>query len=243
MVPLQSGSDAVKQLRFILILPLCRVLINCFKYVLAAAPKPDPTPTCKAIIDLGFVLDSSGSLANDYHKEKDFLKALAGSFGISADGSRAGVVTFSSRAEHSIKMNEHVNINSFNTAVDNIALMGFQTRIDIALRLTQKELFAIQNGGRPNVQKILILLTDGSQTPTPGAEDPGDIADEIRNAGITVLVVGIGANTNPAELKDMAGGNDDKVFSAKSFDELVSADFISNIAGSTCVVGRCLFNQ
>ena len=131
-------------------------------------------------MDVGFILDSSGSLRTEYHKEKDFLKALAGAFDISPDGSRAGVVTFSSRSKHSIKMSDHTDITSFNTAVDNIPLMGFQTRIDRALRQAQKELFAPANGGRPEIKDILILLTDGTQTKSKSAEDPGDIAEEIR---------------------------------------------------------------
>ena len=51
-------------------------------------------PKCKSKVDVGYILDSSGSLVNDYENEKDFLKALAQSFGVSEDGSRAGVVTF-----------------------------------------------------------------------------------------------------------------------------------------------------
>ena len=51
-------------------------------------------PKCKSKVDVGYILDASGSLLNDYDAEKDFLKALAQSFGVSKDGSRGGVVTF-----------------------------------------------------------------------------------------------------------------------------------------------------
>lgn len=67
-------------------------------------------PKCKERVDIGFILDSSESLKSKYHKEKEFLKALAGAFDISPDGSRAGVVTFSLIAEHSIKMKDHTSI-------------------------------------------------------------------------------------------------------------------------------------
>ena len=94
-----------------------------------------------------------------------------------------GVVTFSDRATHSIKMKEHTDIASFNAAVDAIPLMGSLTRIDRALKLAQKELFAVESGGRSEVRDILILMTDGTQTKSnvdERAEDPGDIMDEIR---------------------------------------------------------------
>ena len=45
-------------------------------------------------------------------------------------------------------MKDHTDILSFGHAVDAIPLMGFQTRIDRALRLAQKELFAVENGGK-----------------------------------------------------------------------------------------------
>ena len=204
-----------------------------FSFVSAKKP---PAPICKAKVDVGFILDSSGSLRNNYQDEKDFMKSLAAAFGISADGSRAGVITFSYYSEHSIKMKDHTDITSFNKAVDAIPLMGSTTRIDKALRLTQKELFAPNNGGRPGVTKILILLTDGTQTQDVGAEDPGDITDEIRQSGIIVLVIGIGPGTNQTELSHMAGGADN-AFSAASFEELIGGEFIHEIAKKSCKEG------
>ena len=171
-------------------------------------------------MDLGFVLDSSGSLRNDYQTEKDFLKSIAAAFGISADGPRAGVITFSYHAEHSIKMKDHTNASSFNEALDAIPLMGSITKIDKALRLAQKELFIEENGGRPDVNKILVLLTDGSQTQDPDAEDPNEIADELREAGITILAIGVGPGINEKELNEIAGGGYN-AFTASSFKELL----------------------
>ena len=56
---------------------------------------------------MGFILDSSGSLKNDYGKEKDFLKAVVATFGVSRVDGKAGVVTFSHDSEHSIKLKDH----------------------------------------------------------------------------------------------------------------------------------------
>ena len=175
----------------------------------------------------------------EYHKEKRFLKEVAGAFGISKDGSRAGVITFSKRAEHSIKMKDHTNINSFNAAVDLIPLMGLTTRIDIALNLAQKELFAAENGGRANTPNILILLTDGKQTEGTvdnPADDPAKITEELRKAGVIVFIVGIGAGTDMKELDDMAGGPGQSVHAA-TFDVLIGDEFIANITEKGCEVG------
>lgn len=109
---------------------------------------------CPTKIDLGFILDSSGSLRSEYYKEKIFLKSIAKSFGIGENDTRAGVVTFSFNAEHSIKLNDHYDQRSFETAVDDIALMGRTTRIDRALRVAQNALFLEKNGGRVGVPKV-----------------------------------------------------------------------------------------
>ena len=158
-------------------------------------------------------------------------------FGISSNESRVGVVTFSYFSELSIKLSDHSDISSFNKAVDKIPLMGYTTRIDKALRLAGKELFSIANGGRAGATKLLILLTDGSQTPDPGAEDPGEIADEFRADGINVLVVGIGNGVNQTELAQIAG-YPQNLYSASSFDEAIGDDFISSFEKINCQKGN-----
>ena len=197
-------------------------------------------PSCTSIVDVGFILDSSGSLANDYGKEKDFLKILAATFGVSDKGSRAGVITFSYYTEHSIKLNDHTDLASFNDAVDRIPLMGSTTRIDKALRLTQKEMFSLANGARPGVPKVLILLTDGSQTQDAGAEDPGDVAEELRKDGINILVVGVGQGVNATELEHIAGDSAN-AYTAASFNELISGDFVTEVRDKGCEAGKLKF--
>lgn len=207
-------------------------LIKCCFFV----AKLEPEPTCKAKVDVGFVLDSSGSLRTDYGREKDFLKALAAAFGISDNSARAGVVTFSYNSEHSIKLNDHTSLAPFNEAVDKIALMGSTTRIDKALRTTQKEMFTVENGGRPGVNKMLIVLTDGSQTQGDGAEDPGLVADELRKEGVRVMVVGIGKSINSTELAHIAGEKSN-LFTASSFNDLVSRRFLKQVNSAGCQAG------
>ena len=209
--------------------------IPIFLFLASKAPPPTKAPlvTCKAKVDVGFVLDSSGSIRNDYQNEKDFLKSVAAVFGVSKNESRAGVITFSHNVEHSIKLKDHTDLTTFSAAVDAIPLMGSVTRIDKALRLTQKELFTTENGARAGLPKILLLLTDGSQTPSADAEDPATIAEELRKSGITLLVVGMGSGVNPTELAKIAGG-DDKAFSAATFNDLLSDDFMKSVQDKAC---------
>lgn len=164
------------------------------------------------------------------------MKTIAENFGLGNDKHRSGVVTFSYNAELSIALSDFNTREAFNQAVDNIPLMGSITRIDKALRVAQKELFVEANGARPDAHKVVILLTDGSQTPAQDAEDPGNITDEMRAAGISIIVVGIGMGTDPKELDHMAGG-DGQSFRAESFDalsEILEGDFIEDIKAKSC---------
>ena len=175
-------------------------------------------------------------MRRDYKNEKEFLKTLATTFDIKPNGSRLSVITFSYYAEHSIKLNQFSDIISFNNAVDKIPLMGSTTRIDKALRLSKNEMFTIKNGGRPGVTKLLILLTDGSQTPGVGVEDPLIIGDELRKDGITIIAIGIGTGINQTELTRIANG-DANTYSANTFATLTDKNFIKNIKTNICKLG------
>ena len=184
------------------------------------------------------MLDSSGSLKNDYQKEKDFIKRIAREFDIAPDSSRAGVVTYSSDARLSIKLTDHTDISSFNAAVDAIPHMNKRTRIDKALRLAQKELFAPENGGRPNLPEVLILITDGKQSPDNGAEDPSVIAKELRKAGIHIIAIGVGSDTDISKQELDGIASDGKAVTAENFDNLINEEFIEKLTAKTCEEGK-----
>ena len=196
-------------------------------------------PVCKNLVDVGFVVDSSGSLRREYHKEKEFVKRLAESLDISSNGSRAGIITFSWHAAHSVKLNEHQDVRTFKNAVDSLPMFGRTTRIDKALKMARDEMFNKGNGGRDGIPKLLILLTDGSQTKDADAVDPALIADQIRNSGVILIVIGIGKEVNEQELLSMAG-KASNVYQASNFDELMSSKFIDGVSRSSCEQGKSI---
>merc|ERR1711931_247945 len=190
----------------------------------SACPKK---PKCTSVADVAFLLDSSGSLRTEYHKEKAFLKRVVATFGLSEDGFRAGVVTFSHGADISIKFDDHYDSDSFNRAVDDIPLVGSITRIDLALQKTE-ELFTKDNGARVYASEFVVLITDGSQTALPGAADPCALTDQMRREGKTVIVMGIGPETDQKALECMAGGPEHS-HKAKSFDELLKGSYVNEV--------------
>ncbi|XP_065672701.1 uncharacterized protein LOC105845300 isoform X3 [Hydra vulgaris] len=192
------------------------------------------SPDCVGIVDVGFILDSSGSLAKEYPQEKEFLINLVSTFGINPSGAHAAVVTFSSDAVLSIKLNDYFEQAPFNKSVYEIEHMNGWTRIDLALRKSL-EIFEEINGARKNVPRLLFLLTDGKQeTNDDGAEDPVNVAQLLRDRGVEIVAVGIGKGVNHLELNNIAGSSD-KVFLAENFDELVKQDFLKKIKEGTCL--------
>ena len=200
---------------------------------------------CERTADIGFVVDSSGSMRRDFSKEKQFVKDLAGTLGIGKEGgNRAGIVTFSYYAELTAKLSDSVPSSSpssgggdFNALVDKVPFMGYTTRIDRALKLVSKEMFEESNGARAGVPKILFVLTDGTQTKDRDAVDPASIASELREKlGVHVFVIGIGRKVDPGELSRIAGERS-RLFLAKDINQLKSTDLIGDISSSSCRQG------
>ena len=192
---------------------------------------------CQNKVDIGFILDSSGSLRSEYQKEKDFIKFLAARFNMDAEGARVGVITFSFFSDISIKFSDFLSQSDFDEAIDEIPLMGSTTRLDRALVQARDELFLEKNGARVNVPKVLIVLTDGTQTIDEDSLNPGEVADSLRLDGVKLISIGIGDKTDRAELLSIAG-KQDNVFIAKDFDVLKSPKFIEEFTEATCREGK-----
>ena len=59
----------------------------------------------------------------------------------------------------------------------------------------------------------------------------------MRSEGIRIIAIGIGSNVDQNALEDIAGGKSD-TFSAKSFNELISKEFIKRVVNKKCDLGK-----
>ena len=85
--------------------------------------------TCNS--DVGFVLDSSGSVGNRWNDEKTFVKRIAQAINMSLDHGHAAVTVFSNDATLYIKFSDYYTysdpspaVDSFEEAVDNLSFLG-----------------------------------------------------------------------------------------------------------------------
>lgn len=172
-----------------------------------------------------------------YIDEKYFVKAVATKLGFTAQGILGSVIAFSDKPELTINFNDHQNISSFVQAVDDIPLLGVETRIDKALRLAQNVIFDESIGARRYSSKVFVLVTDGSQTNSIDSEDLTLVAEEIRKFGIHLIVVGVGASVNSLELYNVVDLQMN-AFHAESFDKLVTDKFVDAVTKATCKTGK-----
>ena len=177
-------------------------------------------PKCEDPVDVAFLVDASGSVGvPNYVKERNFVKKIAKSFGGPESGSKMAVITYSEDAQVDIAFGQYKTTAELDQAVENLPYTRGRTRIDKALQLAARELFAPGKGSTDNVAKILIVLTDGQQTPAQDAVKLDVAAAELRKLGVQIFAGGVGKGINEQELRLMTERDQD-VFLAADFNDL-----------------------
>ena len=141
---------------------------------------------CPTVVDLGFLIDVSGSVKRQFSKMLDLIKRIVDDFGISQSGTHAGAVVFSDFARVVIKFNDYFDVSSFKKALDVLPTPRGGTRIDIALQLAHRDLFSMKAKARDGVPKVLIMLTDGVQTPSLYSLAPEIAVKPLHDIGVQV---------------------------------------------------------
>ena len=138
-------------------------------------------------------MDSSGSMTTiQYLQQKRFIQHLTRKFKIARDGTRVGIIVYSTRASIAISLKSYFTWRGFARAVSRIRFERGDTRIDLALK-SAREIFKTSRGSREGVPKILIILTDGQQTMVRGEVAMLDrITLPLRRMKVKVYAIGIG---------------------------------------------------
>ncbi|CAL1530595.1 unnamed protein product [Lymnaea stagnalis] len=173
--------------------------------------------SCTAVVDLIYVLDSSGSIGpNNYKKQINFTIDLASNFKIGPSNVLVGAVIFSHLAQKYFDLKDNPSLAELRRVLSATPYMNYTTKTDQALDLVASAgMFNANAGGRSNSKKIVIVITDGlSDNPTLTKE----AATRLKSQGVTILAVGIGA-AQDAELQNIASGSQN-VFKATNFDAL-----------------------
>ncbi|OAF66753.1 Matrilin-3 [Intoshia linei] len=173
---------------------------------------------CK--IDLILVVDSSGSVTStNFIKELEFVKTLITDFQneIMSDAMRVGFLTFGSDIQLEFNLNDHVrNPQAMKDDIEDTYYMNSSTYMYQALEFVYSSMFNIRKGDRADANNVLIFLTDGTIFITwlrlinIGEHkenkhtnlEVSDMAANLKNAGVTIVVIGIGSNVQNYNLLD-----------------------------------------
>ncbi|KAL9983699.1 hypothetical protein ACROYT_G005915 [Oculina patagonica] len=193
---------------------------------------------CKAKIDIGFLVDSSGSIEKagkgNYKKCLDFIKtAVNGSF-ISETFTHAGLVVFSSKLKTIFTLKQFYDAEQMMDAIDNATYLKGGTLTGKALTFVKTELF--DKTGRQGVPKVLIVMTDGKST-----DDVIKPAKVLSDANITVFAIGIGRNYDITQLQEIASKPEIKYALTSDFNRL--NDLYTSIRDDACRVNSTFSDQ
>nr|AAL17974.1 proximal thread matrix protein 1 [Mytilus galloprovincialis] len=178
---------------------------------------------CAGHADIAFVFDASSSInannPNNYQLMKNFMKDIVDRFNKTGpDGTQFAVVTFADRATKQFGLKDYSSKADIKGAIDKVSpsIIG-QTAIGDGLENARLEVFPNRNGGgREEVQKVVILLTDGQNN---GHKSPEHESSLLRKEGVVIVAIGVGTGFLKSELINIAS-SEEYVFTTSSFDKL-----------------------
>jgi Mg-chelatase subunit ChlD len=162
--------------------------------------------------DVALVIDTSSSMTGQKLEDaQEAALAFVRLIDLAPGRSQVAVVRFYREAEVVCELTDSRAL--IEAAVRNLQARS-GTHIDKGLRTALGELQSIRHLER-NVQ-VLIMLTDGVQTGTPGEELRA--GEEVRAAGVRVYAIGVGADVDGATLRTIAGDDIRYYFAPDSAD-------------------------
>ncbi|XP_068439118.1 integrin alpha-M [Clinocottus analis] len=183
-------------------------------------PIPSTNRECRSA-DIAFLLDGSGSVARiDFETMKTFVKNLVRSL-LPLD-TKFAIAQFSHSPEVHFYFNDFLSgSGSWEAKVDDIAQHRGATFTAKAIEYVVTNIFTPTKGSRPNVKKILIVVTDGASNDRERLPSAVALAEK---ANIVRFAIGVGgAFNNEAaknELYTIASSPEENVFRVENFDAL-----------------------
>ncbi|XP_066936875.1 uncharacterized protein [Clytia hemisphaerica] len=166
-----------------------------------------PKASCK--LDLGFILDESGSISvSDFKKETDFVRQMTLPFNIGVKNTRVSLITYSSGVRFHFKLRDYQGYNKdgLHQALNRLYRKGGGTNTMQALKDANSKMFTVESGARPDISKVLVVITDGRSN--GGVSSVRKPADDLKKNHVNIFAVGAGNNVNSHELNAIASSSD-----------------------------------
>lgn len=151
-------------------------------------------------MDLGFVLDASGSvLAADYRLQLQFTKDLLRRANVGRNKTHVGIINYSSLSQTLTSLNRDYTLQEKLAKVD--SALHYQGGTDTAAALEMaNQVFSYAFGRRTaseGVTPVIFVITDGASNEPSATIEAAEI---LKDQDIIVISVGVGSGPNVAEL-------------------------------------------
>ena len=175
----------------------------CQTFILSERLCPYSVGGCgHAESDIVFILDSSTSVtAPNFEKMLDFIVHFVSAADIDSGNVRIGALLYSTDVKVQFQLNEYQTKEDIIDAIKKIPYVYGSTNTYGGLNVMRTQMFTQQNGDRPTVPNIAILLTDGVSNVNAFETVPE--AEKARADNIHIYAVGIGL-ADTTELSQIA---------------------------------------
>ncbi|XP_029466319.1 von Willebrand factor A domain-containing protein 2 isoform X2 [Rhinatrema bivittatum] len=181
---------------------------------------------CQTPLDLVFTLDGSAGVGlENFNHLKNFIKSASLHFLVNRDVTQIGLVVYGSRPRTAFSLDTHDTHAGILEAVGRTSYVGGLASAGSALLHVYENVMTVQKGARPGVNKVVVLLTDGT-----GAEDAVVPAQKLRSNGISLFMVGIGEVKRNSLLR--IAGSEDYLVQVLSYEDLKY--FEDNVVQRVC---------
>ena len=110
---------------------------------------------CATVVDIAFIIDSSGSISRrNWERVKRFVKGATSKLDVSSSGARIAAIAYSTDPEVVMRFNDYQGTDEVNRGFDGMRHQRGYTYTDKALELADRDVFQISNGMRFNVPKV-----------------------------------------------------------------------------------------
>merc|ERR1719186_140597 len=120
-----------------------------------------------------------------------FVKKMLGNFDVGMDKVRIAVFRYNKiiDTDTEIKLNEAVDTTTLLDRIDKIPYDGSGTRTGQALQYALDNAMTIENGNRPEILDVFIIVTDGKSQ-----DDVVAVSEAIRKTEADIFAIGVGLN-------------------------------------------------
>lgn len=197
-------------------------------------------------MDLCFVIDSSGSIRDNnpsdgsfdnWQLQLNFLATLVDAFNVGQDVTRVGAVSFSDIVVFEFELSRYDDGANVKSALLSLDYIGQITNTAGGFKVTREQCFNRDNGDRPDVQNLAIVITDGQPFPTNNVPLALEEARRLQGSGVTMISIGVTDVINEELLKQFSSPPQEmgrNYFTAIAFTDLEGIR--SNVREESCQV-------